>query len=653
MYEQISHSVLNDILDELKTEYAHDEFQHFFIRLGANFYAIHDLFSQLYGHREDLKSQLTLLVRALINAYQARNADLKQLDFAREKDHNWFLSQSLVGYALYCKEFANDLSGLRQKLPYLEELGINLVHIMPILDCPATENDGGYAVSDYRKINPQVGSNEDLTDLSESLKQKNMLLVLDVVVNHTSNQHEWAQQAQNGSKTHQDYYYTFDTREIPDQYEASMPEVFPEQAPGNFTWDPEMEKWVMTVFNDYQWDLNYQNPTVLIEMVSIILFWANMGADIVRLDAVAFLWKKIGTQCQNEHEAHLILQIMKDCCQVVAPGVLFIAEAIVAPVEVTKYFGEDAINAKECEIAYNATLMALLWDSVATKNAKLLNNAIKSIPDKLERTTWLNYVRCHDDIGLGFEDASIGESGYDPVMHRKFIIDYYTGNQEYSPARGVAFGVNKKNDDARIAGTLASLAGLEKALEQNDTQAIHQSIDTIILLHSVILSFGGIPLLYNGDDLGLLNDQSYLEDELKKHDSRWVHRPKMRWDLAEKRNIIGTKQSKIFNGLKSLIAIRKTTRAFADYNTRTIIDVENPHLFVYSRFDHHKRRASVLVLCNFDNKPQTLALGSLREQGYLNGHQAMDLATGNSITLSEDQLVFKPLQFFWLTNLNS
>lgn len=652
MYEQISHSVLNDILDELKAEYQHDEFQHFFIRLGANFYAIHDLFSQLYGHREDLKAQLTKLIKALITAYQARNNELKQLDFAREKDHNWFLSQSLVGYALYCKEFANDLTGLRTKLPYLEELGINLVHIMPILDCPTTENDGGYAVSDYQKINPQVGTNEDLSDLSEALKQKNMLLVLDVVVNHTSNQHAWAQAAQQGDKKYQDYYYTFEEREIPDQYEQSMPEIFPEQAPGNFTWNPEMEKWVMTVFNDYQWDLNYQNPAVLIEMISVILFWANMGADIVRLDAVAFLWKKIGTQCQNEHEAHLILQLMKDCCQVVAPGVLFIAEAIVAPVEVTKYFGEDAINAKECEIAYNATLMALLWDGVATKSTKLLNNAIKSIPDKLERTTWLNYVRCHDDIGLGFEDASIAESGYDPAMHRKFIIDYYTGNQEYSPARGVAFGVNEKNGDARIAGTLASLAGLEKALEQNDTQAIGQSIDTIILLHSVILSFGGIPLLYYGDDLGLLNDRSYLEDDLKKHDSRWVHRPTMRWDLAEKRNTIGTTQSRIFNHLKAPIAVRKTTRAFADYNTRTIIDVDNPHLFVFSRFDHYKRRASVLVLCNFDNNPQILHLQQLRDQGYLNSHHAKDLATGNTIALVDDCLHFKPLQFYWLTHTN-
>ncbi len=649
MYEQISYTVLNDILDTLKDEYQAHDLQKFFIRLGANFYTIHNLFSQLYGHRDDFKPQLTALVKSLIKSYLAREDALKALDIAREKDHNWFLSESIVGYALYCKEFANDLKGLQDKLPYLEELGINLVHIMPILDCPSNENDGGYAVSDYRKINPVVGTNEDLTKLSTALKQKEMLLVLDVVVNHTSDQHEWAKQAQKGNAQYQDYYYTFEDRQVPDLYEQTMPEIFPEQAPGNFTWNAAMEQWVMTVFNDYQWDLNYQNPKVLIEMVEIILFWANMGADIVRLDAVAFLWKKIGTICQNENEAHLILQLMKDCCQVVAPGVLFIAEAIVAPVEVTKYFGEDAVDAKECEIAYNATLMALLWDGVATKNAKLLNNAIKSIPDKLERTTWLNYVRCHDDIGLGFEDSSIAQSGYDPHLHRKFIIDYYTGNQAYSPAHGIVFGANEKNGDARIAGTLASLAGLEKALTHNDINEVARSIDTIVMLHSIILSFGGIPLLYYGDDLGMLNDNSYLQDELKKDDSRWVHRPEMRWEMAAKRHDPETTQGQIFNRIKALISVRKNTRAFADYNTRDIIDVDNDHLFVFSRFDHYKRRASVLVLCNFDNQPQTLDVQQLRDQGYLAYVKVTDLASGDTIDLTNQKLVFKPLQFYWLT----
>jgi amylosucrase len=648
MYEQVSHSLLNDILIDLERDIKDKNLQHFYIRLGANFYAIYSLFYQLYGQRPDFNEQLRKLVKTLTHSYIKRPQQLRKLDLAREKDHNWFLSQKWVGYALYCKEFAGDLNGLQKHLGYLQDLGINMLHVMPILDCPKGKSDGGYAVRDFRKINPDVGDIDDLDDLVKNLKKRGMLLALDVVVNHTSDEHEWAVKARAGDKTYQDYYHVFDDRETPDMYEETLPEVFPETSPGNFTWDDEMGKWVMTVFNDFQWDLNYRNPSVFIEMVDIILFWANHGADIVRLDAVAFLWKKIGSTCQNEREAHLILQLMKDCCQVTAPGVLFIAEAIVAPIEVIKYFGEDAINAKECEIAYNATFMALLWDAVATKRATLLSLGIKSIPDKLERATWLNYVRCHDDIGLGFDDNDIRLAGYDPKLHRKFLVDYYTGNHKVSPARGVAFGINKKNGDARIAGSLASLAGLESAIENNDPAAIQDAINTILLLHSMILAFGGIPLLYYGDAIGTLNDISYLEDEHKQNDSRWVHRPKLNWAKAALRSTHGTTEQRIFSGLKKMIAIRKEITAFADHNNRELLDIENPHLFAFSRFDNINTYSRVLVIGNFDNNPQSLDIESLRKRGFFQHNNVRDLHTCDSINIDQQQLEIPPLSFYWL-----
>lgn len=648
MYEQVSHSLLNDILIKLERDIKDKNLQHFYIRLGANFYAIYSLFHQLYGHRSDFQQQMQRLVTSLTCAYIKRPQQLRKLDLAREKDHNWFLSQKWVGYALYCREFAGDLAGLQKRLSYLQDLGINLLHVMPILDCPKGKSDGGYAVRDFKKINPDVGTTRDLDNLVKNLKKRDMLLALDVVVNHTSNEHEWAAKARAGDKTYQDYYHVFDDRELPDLYEETMPEVFPETAPGNFTWDETMGKWVMTVFNDYQWDLNYSNPAVLIEMVEIILHWANHGADIIRLDAVAFLWKKIGSACQNEREAHLILQLMKDCCQVTAPGVLFIAEAIVAPVEVIKYFGEDAINAKECEIAYNATFMALLWDAVATKKAGLLNLGIRSIPDKLERATWLNYVRCHDDIGLGFDDNDIRRAGYDPKLHRKFLIDYYTGNHKVSPARGLAFGANKKNGDARIAGSLASLAGLESAIENNDPAAIQEAIDTTLLLHSAIMAFGGIPLLYYGDAIGTLNDRSYLEDEHKQHDSRWLHRPRMNWDRAARRNKHGSIENRIFVPLKKMIAVRKEIPAFADHNNRELLDTDNPHLFVFSRFDYINTQSRVLVICNFDNRPQQLDIAGLCKRGFFQHGKARDLYSGNDINIDCQQLEIPPLGFYWL-----
>ncbi|MDP2431297.1 MAG: amylosucrase [Pseudomonadota bacterium] len=650
MYEQASHSLLNDILAELKPEAGNVRLRHFYTRLGANFYAIHSLFHLLYGDRSDFKEQMASLVEKLAQRYIERAPGLRKSDLAREKDYNWFLNQKWVGMALYCDRFADDLKGLRAHLPYLQDLGVNMVHVMPVLDCPPDNSDGGYAVRDFKRIDARFGTTEDAAALAATLKKRDMLLVLDIVVNHTSDEHEWARRARKGEKKYQDYYFVFDDREIPDIYEETMPEIFPATAPGNFTWDGEMGKWVMTVFNNFQWDLNYRNPAVLIEMIDIILFWANQGADILRLDAVAFLWKKMGSVCQNEREAHLLLQLMKDCCQVTAPGVLFIAEAIVAPSEIAKYFGEDAINAKECEIAYNATFMALLWDAVATKNAVLLGQGIKSLPNKLERATWLNYVRCHDDIGLGFDDNDIRLSGYDPAQHRRFLIDYYTGRFPGSIARGLPFGENPKTGDARISGSLASLVGLESALESGNEAAIDAAINTIVLLHSMILSFGGIPLLYYGDAIGTLNSLEYLADPAKAADNRWMHRSHFDWSKAEKRHQTGTVENRIFSALKKMIALRKEITAFADFDNRQLLAMNAPHLLVFSRTDPQNSRNRVLVVGNFNDAEQTLAISALRPHGFFQQGAMKDLCSGERITVENDAVVLSPLSCYWLTD---
>ncbi len=650
MYEQASHSLLNEILVELKPEIGNLRLRHFYTRLGANFYAIHSLFHLLYGGRPDFKEQMVSLVDTLALRYIERAPALRKSDLARERDYNWFLSQKWVGMALYCDRFADDLKGLREKLPYLQDLGVNMVHVMPMLDCPPDNSDGGYAVRDFYRIDPRFGTTADVAALASTLKKRDMLLALDVVVNHTSNEHEWAQRARRGEKKYQDYYFVFDDRETPDIFEETMPEIFPATAPGNFTWDEEMGKWVMTVFNNYQWDLNYRNPAVLIEMIDIILFWANQGADILRLDAVAFLWKKMGSVCQNEREAHLLLQLMKDCCQVTAPGVLFIAEAIVAPGEISKYFGEDAINAKECEIAYNATFMALLWDAVATKNAAVLNHGVKNLPNKLERATWLNYVRCHDDIGLGFDDSDIRLAGYDPAQHRRFVLDYFTGRFAGSKARGLPFGENPKTGDARISGSLASLVGLETALENQDEAAIEAAIKTIVLLHSMILSFGGIPLLYYGDAIGTLNSLEYLADPSKAADNRWMHRSHFNWNKAEKRHQAGTVEYRIFSALKKIIALRKETTAFADFDNRQLLPVDNPNLLVFSRTDPQNNRNKVLVIGNFNIAEQTLPASALKSHGFFLQDSMRSLCSGERILVENDAITLPPLSFYWLSD---
>lgn len=648
MYEQVSHTLLNDILNRIRPELSEQDLRHFYTRLGANFYAIHSLFSRLYGEREDFTDQAYHLVESMAWQYLRRPEYLRQSDLEREKDYNWFLHQKWVGMTLYCDGFSGDLSGMCNHLNYFQELGVNLVHIMPMMKCPEGKSDGGYAVSDFRNIDPRFGTMDDLRNVATAMREREILLVLDVVVNHTSDEHEWAQRARAGETKYQDYFYTFESRNVPDMFEESMPEIFPGIAPGNFTWDETMGRWVMTVFNDYQWDLNYSNPAVFIEMLNIILYWANQGADVLRLDAVAFLWKKIGSTCQNEREAHLLLQLFKDCCQVVAPGVVFIAEAIVTPSEMVKYFGEDAVIAKECEIAYNATFMALLWDAVATKNALLLNQGIKSLPVKLDRATWLNYVRCHDDIGLGFDDRDIEACGYEPLRHRKFLIDYFTGKFNNSHARGTTFGENPKTGDARISGALASLVGLEYALENGDEEAINDSIKIILLLHGMIMSFGGIPLLYYGDAIGTVNDDSYRDDPNKKEDTRWIHRPVIDWDKAYRRYIPGSVEYKIFSALKKMIAVRKEIDVFADFNNRELIEVQNPNLFVFGRYHLNRTGPGVLVAANFSDKPQHLNLEELGVWASA-GEQLVDLHSGEQPQVFKNSLVLSPFNFYWLS----
>ena len=650
MYESVSHSLLNEILDELKPEIRDQELHHFYTRLGANFYSIYGLFCHLYGTRSDLKQQFLRLVETLARQYISRSPELKNLDLERQKDHTWYLSQKWVGMTLYADGFAEDLPGVKSRIDYFEELGVNLIHLMPLLKCPEEASDGGYAISNFREIHQRFGTMDDLRSLADELRQRDILLVLDVVVNHTSDEHEWALRAKLGEKHYQDYYYTFETRDIPDMFEETLPDVFPEHSPGNFTWVKDMGRWVMTVFHDYQWDLNYSNPAVFIEMLDILLYWANQGTDILRLDAVAFLWKKIGSNSQNEREAHLILQLFKDCCQVTAPGVLFIAEAIVAPVEIVKYFGEDAVNAKECELAYNATLMALLWDAVATKNANLLTQGVKNLPSKLDGSTWLNYIRCHDDIGLGFSDLDIHMAGYDPYSHRHFLINYFTGKSPESEARGLPFGQSEKNStDTRISGTLTSLIGLENALEEGDPAKIDIIVRHALLLYSIIFSFGGVPLIYYGDELGTVNDYSFVTVLGKANDTRWAHRPKINWQQADLRHQPGTLQYKIFSALKRMIQVRKEVPEFEDFNNRELVDLGDSHIFAFFR-GHPYRQSKVLVIANFGADSRRLNLSHFEQLQGSSYEGFIDLYSGKPPAMFQERLVLSPYQFYWLAN---
>ncbi len=614
-------------------------------RLQTNLPLISDFHKSLYPESEH-EPHFNKLPSLLKSLFKKRPQELKVRDLRLLKEGNWYQSHKLTGMQLYVDLFNGDLEGVREKIPYFKDLGVNLLHLMPITTRPKGENDGGYAVNSYTAVDPRFGNRKSLLELTAELREQGMYLMLDFVVNHTSDEYPWAKKALKGEEKYQDYYYMFPDRTVPDAFEASLPEVFPATSPGNFTYRPEISKWVMTVFNSYQWDLNYTNPGVFSEMLANLVNMVNSGVDVVRFDALAFLWKEIGTISQNLPEAHQLISLFRMCLQVVAPGVIFLAEAIVSPHDIVKYFGEGELEGNECDIAYNASLMSLLWNSIATKKTLLLQKSLKNVPQKPDSCTWINYLRCHDDIGLGLDDGYIAQLGLDPRMHRRFLIDYYCQGLDWSPAVGYKFMENPATGDSRITGSCASLLGLEKAIRKGDAAAVETSIEKILMLYGIILSFGGIPFIYAGDELGTLNDYSYLEDAHKRNDSRWVNRPRQNWEVVGRLNNQDIPSSRIFAGLKKMISIRKRTSVFADRNNLLVHEPRNPHLFVFERTG--KGRQGVLVLANFDENPRILDAHLLLSLGYLKEGTLKDLLQNEERKLSSGLVELKPYELLWL-----
>ena len=567
---------------------------HFISRLEHYFPKISDLFEKLYLHHPKKEEALKKLLEILLENFDKRDHSLKKLDLERVQNPNWFSSEKIVGMMLYTDRFNENFKGVQNKIPYFKNLGINTLHLMPFLEVPEPENDGGYAVKNYRETNPKLGTMQDFENLAKELHLNEMNVVMDFVLNHCADSHEWAIKAKNGEEKYKDYFYFFKDRTLPDEFEKTMLEIFPDTAPGNFTWLEEQKEWVMTLFHNYQWDLNYKNPNVLVEMIDTLLFLANKGVDVFRLDAVAYMWKDIGRFNQNLPEVHFLLQVFKMSGQIVAPGIAYIAEAIVAPNEIIKYFGKGDAAGNECDIAYNATFMALSWEAIASQNTDLLRKSMNVVPKKPTNTTWINYARCHDDIGLGFEDYLIHELGKNPLQHRLYMLKYYCDGQE-NFGKGFRF-MQEPNGNARLSGSMASLCGLEKAIELNDEYQINLAIKKINLQHAIILSLGGIPMIYSGDEIATLNYYDYLNEEDKKHDNRWLHRPMMNWEIAQNLESYPF-QKTVFDSLKKMIEVRKNTLAFEDRNDLEWIDSGNSHLLVYKKTD--KTGKNIWIIANF------------------------------------------------------
>ncbi len=493
------------------------------------------------------------VVEHIAAGYAARPTALRLRDRERVLRPDWFQRSNQLGYAAYADRFAGTLRGVSERVEYLSELGVTYLHLMPLLAPRPGDSDGGYAVMDYGRVHPDLGTMDDLEHLADVLHAAGISLTLDLVLNHVAAEHDWAVAARAGDPTYRDYFRLYPDRTEPDAYERTLPEVFPAFAPGNFTWDDEVNSWVWTTFNHFQWDLNWANPEVLLEFIDIILSLANRGVDCLRLDAIAFLWKRLGTNCQNQPEVHAITQVLRSAARIGAPSLIFKAEAIVAPGDLVAYLGRGKHAGRVSDMAYHNSLMVQIWSALAARDGRLVAEALSHIPDIPTTCAWATYVRCHDDIGWAIDDndcAAIGWNGWD---HRAFLSDFYIGAHGSSFAEGAAFQENPVTGDRRVSGTAASLAGLGRA---TDARQRRTAIDRVLLAYAMVLGFGGMPLVYMGDELALLNDDDFARDPDHAGDNRWMHRPTMRWDLVEQRHTPHTDASMMFNGLRHLVGTR-------------------------------------------------------------------------------------------------
>ncbi len=520
----------------------HDELRWLYMELYDN----DDMFAELCGQMKEY--------------YDQRNEKLKALDSERVQAGAWYREKDMLGMMMYIDNFAGNIRGVEEKLDYLEKCNVNYVHLMPFLDSPKGRSDGGYAVADFRKVKPELGTMDDLAHLAEKCHEKGISLCMDFVMNHTSEDHEWAVKARQGDGEYMSRYFFYADPSIPEEYEKTVPQVFPTTAPGNFTYLPEIGHYVMTTFYPYQWDLNYRNPRVFNEMMYNFLYLANQGMDIIRIDAVPYIWKELGTNCRNLKQVHTIVRMMRMIGEIVCPGIVLLGEVVMEPDKVAPYFG--TVEKPECHMLYNVTTMATTWNTVATRDIRLLRKQMDIVCALPKEYTFLNYLRCHDDIGWGLDYDTLKTWGMNEVPHKKYLNDYFQGKTEGSVSRGELYNEDLVTGDARFCATTASMCGIESAgFEQND-QKMDQAIRKDIMLHAYMFTQSGIPMLYSGDEVGQVNDYTYKEDPEKAPDSRYIHRGKFNWELADKIEEKGSVQERLFHALGDLEAVRRREAVF-------------------------------------------------------------------------------------------
>lgn len=587
------------------------------------------LYMELYGN----DAMYAELCEQMHDYYLKRSTELKKRDIKKEKNPDWFKEKEMLGMMLYIDNFAGNLKGVEKKLAYLKECNVNCLHLMPFLDTPKGKSDGGYAVADFRKVRPDLGTMKDLARLTEKCHENGMNVCMDFVMNHTSEEHEWAKRARAGEGEYMSRYFFYDNGDIPARYEETVPQVFPTTAPGNFTWLPEIGHYVLTTFYPYQWDLNYRNPRVFNEMMYNFLFLANQGMDIIRIDAVPYIWKELGTSCRNLKEVHTIVRMMRMIAEIVCSSVILLGEVVMEPEKVVPYFG--TVEKPECHMLYNVTTMATTWNSIATRDIRLLKKQMDIVSRLPKQYTFLNYLRCHDDIGWGLDFDTMKQWGMEEPSHKRYLNDYFTGKIAGSISRGELYNDDPVTQDARFCGTTASMCGIEAAGFEGNAEKMQTAIQEDLMLHAYMLTQSGIPMLYSGDELGQVNDYSYKDDAEKASDSRYLHRGAFLWELADKRKDLSTVQGQLFQMLKRLEQIRRQENVFSQEAEVYTYDVHNDSILGILREYKGER---FIALFNFSESEQT---AWMQEEGIFR-----NLVNGEIVEVKDP--VLKGYEFVWM-----
>ncbi len=599
-------------------------------RLNKHHDELRWLYMELYGNSDMFAELCDQMYHFAVDRAPA----FRELDSEREQYPDWYRKNDMLGMMLYIDNFAKDLQGVKEKLDYLESCNVNYIHLMPFLESPKGRSDGGYAVSDFRNVQPQLGTMEDLVELAKACHKKQISLCMDFVMNHTSEDHEWAKKARQKDGEYMSRYFFYDNPSIPQQYDSTVPQVFPTTAPGNFTYLDDMGYYVMTSFYPYQWDLNYKNPRVFNEMMYNFLYLANQGMDIIRIDAVPYIWKELGTQCRNLKQVHTIVRMMRMISEIVCPSVLLLGEVVMEPEKVVPYFG--TVEKPECHMLYNVTTMATTWHSVASRDIRLLKKQMDIVCSLPKDYLFLNYLRCHDDIGWGLDYPTLKEWGMLEAEHKRFLNQYFTGKLENSESRGELYNDDPVTQDARFCGTTASMCGVESAIFERNDEKLTNAVRLDLMLHAYMFTQSGIPMLYSGDEIGQLNDYTYKNDAEKREDSRYIHRGKFQWDLAENRTKEGTSQNDIFQGLAALEKIRRTRNVFNSDADVYTYDVKDVSILGILRENEEER---FIGLFNFHDNARTAWID---EPGVFT-----NLITGEDIVLND--VVIPGHDFLWVT----